>query len=56
MVELIDYILGLLIAERSAVFFRDQDISPQQQNELGKSYGDINIHVSVELDQNTRAI
>jgi len=39
--------LGLLIAERSVVFFRDQDISPQQQKELGKWYGEIEIHPQV---------
>ena len=38
--------LGLLIAERSVVFFRDQDISPQQQKELGEWYGEVEIHVS----------
>lgn len=38
--------LGLLIAERSVVFFRDQDISPQQQKELGEWYGEIEVHVS----------
>lgn len=37
--------LGLLIAERSVVFFRDQDISPQQQRELGEWYGEIEVHV-----------
>jgi len=37
--------LGLLIAERSVVFFRDQDLSPQQQKELGQWYGEIEIHV-----------
>ena len=37
--------LGLLIAERSVVFFRDQDISPQQQKDLGEWYGEIEIHV-----------
>lgn len=37
--------LGLLIAERSVVFFRNQDISPQQQKELGEWYGEIEIHV-----------
>lgn len=41
--------LGLLIAERSVVFFRDQDISPQQQKELGEWYGEIEIHVSRRL-------
>lgn len=39
--------LALLIAERSIVFFRDQDISPQQQKELGEHYGKIEVHVSV---------
>ena len=37
--------LGLLIAERSVVFFRDQDISPQQQKTLGEWYGEIEVHV-----------
>ena len=41
--------LGLLIAERSVVFFRDQDISPQQQKALGEWYGEIEIHVSSPL-------
>jgi hypothetical protein len=39
--------LGLLIAERSVVFFRDQDITPQQQLALGKHFGEIEVHVSV---------
>ena len=39
--------LGLLIAERSVVFFRDQDISPQQQKDLGEWYGEIEIHVRI---------
>lgn len=37
--------LGLLIAERSVVFFRDQDISPQQQKSLGEYFGEIEVHV-----------
>ena len=37
--------LGLLIAERSVVFFRDQDLSPQQQKKLGEYYGEIEVHV-----------
>ncbi|KAL5046174.1 hypothetical protein BDW71DRAFT_197650 [Aspergillus fruticulosus] len=37
-------ILGLLIAERSVVFFRDQDISPQEQKKLGEWYGKIEVH------------
>lgn len=48
--------LGLLIAERSVVFFRDQDISPQQQLELGKWYGEIEIHVSVSKDSNEKPL
>lgn len=39
--------LGLLIAERSVVFFRDQDLSPQQQLKLGEWYGEIEVHVGV---------
>lgn len=39
--------LALLIAERSVVFFRDQDISPQQQKELGEYYGEIEVHPQV---------
>lgn len=39
--------LGLLIAERSVVFFRDQDITPQQQKELGEYFGAIEIHPQV---------
>jgi hypothetical protein len=42
--------LGLLIAERSVVFFRDQDISPQQQKELGEWYGEIEIHVRLSME------
>jgi hypothetical protein len=38
--------LGLLIAERSVVFFRDQDLSPQQQKELGEYFGEVEVHVS----------
>ena len=37
--------LGLLIAERSVVFFRDQDITPKQQKELGEWFGEIEVHV-----------
>jgi len=37
--------LALLIAERSVVFFRDQDISPQEQKKLGEHFGEIEIHV-----------
>ena len=38
--------LALLIAERSVVFFRDQDLSPQQQKELGEHFGEVEVHVS----------
>lgn len=37
--------LALLIAERSVVFFRDQDLSPQQQLELGEWLGEVEVHV-----------
>ncbi|KAK3350101.1 hypothetical protein B0T25DRAFT_549799 [Lasiosphaeria hispida] len=36
--------LALLIAERSVVFFRNQDITPQQQLELGKWFGEPEVH------------
>ncbi|KAI0392648.1 alpha-ketoglutarate-dependent sulfonate dioxygenase [Xylariaceae sp. FL0594] len=39
--------LALLIAERSVVFFRNQDISPQQQLDLGKYYGVPEVHPQV---------
>ena len=39
--------LALLIAERSVVFFRDQDISPQEQKRLGEHYGKIEVHPQV---------
>jgi len=39
--------LALLIAERSVVFFRDQDLSPQQQLELGAYYGEVEVHPQV---------
>ncbi|KAH6672441.1 putative alpha-ketoglutarate-dependent sulfonate dioxygenase [Halenospora varia] len=39
--------LALLIAERSVVFFRDQDISPQQQKSLGEYYGEVEVHPQV---------
>jgi hypothetical protein len=38
--------LALLIAERSVVFFRDQDISPQEQRKLGEWFGEVEVHVS----------
>ena len=39
--------LALLIAERSVVFFRDQDLSPQEQKSLGEYYGKVEIHPQV---------
>lgn len=39
--------LALLVAERSVVFFRDQDLSPQQQLDLGKHFGEIEVHPQV---------
>ncbi|KAK6076581.1 TfdA family taurine catabolism dioxygenase [Seiridium cupressi] len=39
--------LALLIAERSVVFFRNQDLSPQKQLELGKYYGEVEVHPQV---------
>jgi len=40
--------LALLIAERSVVFFRDQDITPQEQKKLGEHFGEIEVHVSFD--------
>lgn len=39
--------LALLIAERVVVFFRDQDLSPQKQLELGKYWGQVEVHAQV---------
>ncbi|KAE8441321.1 hypothetical protein EG329_005516 [Mollisiaceae sp. DMI_Dod_QoI] len=39
--------LALLIAERSVVFFRDQDLSPQEQKKLGEHFGEVEIHPQV---------
>ncbi|OBT63473.1 hypothetical protein VE03_08095 [Pseudogymnoascus sp. 23342-1-I1] len=39
--------LALLIAERSVVFFRDQDITPQEQKKLGEHFGEVEIHPQV---------
>ncbi|KAF2764514.1 Clavaminate synthase-like protein [Teratosphaeria nubilosa] len=36
--------LARLIAERSVVFFRDQDLSPQKQLELGRYFGEVETH------------
>lgn len=44
--------LALLVAERSVVFLRDQDLSPQQQKSLGEHFGEVEIHVgSLHLSQ-----
>ncbi|KAF8859143.1 TauD-domain-containing protein [Acephala macrosclerotiorum] len=39
--------LALLIAERSVVFFRDQDLTPQDQKKLGEHFGEVEIHPQV---------
>jgi len=39
--------LARLVAERSVVFFRDQDITPQQQKALGEWFGEIEVHPQV---------
>lgn len=39
--------LALLIAERVVVFFRDQDLSPQKQLEIGKFFGEPEVHNQV---------
>lgn len=39
--------LALLIAERSVVFFRDQDLTPQEQKKLGEHFGEVEVHVSI---------
>ncbi|RLV84735.1 hypothetical protein JA9_000608 [Meyerozyma sp. JA9] len=39
--------LALLIAERVVVFFRDQDLSPQKQLEIGKYFGQVEVHPQV---------
>lgn len=38
--------LALLISERSVVFFRNQDLSPQKQQDLGAYLGEVEVHVS----------
>jgi alpha-ketoglutarate-dependent taurine dioxygenase len=39
--------LALLIAERVVVFFRDQDLSPNKQLELGHYWGQVEVHPQV---------
>ena len=41
--------LALLIAERSVVFFRDQDISPQEQAALAEYFGELEVHVGYSM-------
>jgi hypothetical protein len=36
--------LALLVAERGVVFFRDQELDPKEQLELGQYYGEIEAH------------
>ncbi|KAJ7062055.1 hypothetical protein C8F01DRAFT_1284094 [Mycena amicta] len=43
--------LALLVAERSVVFFRDQDLSPQAQRELGVYLGDGEIEIHPQVPQ-----
>ncbi|KAJ7471176.1 hypothetical protein B0H11DRAFT_2433749, partial [Mycena galericulata] len=43
--------LALLVAERSVVFFRDQDLSPQAQKELGVYLGDGEIEIHPQVPQ-----
>lgn len=43
--------LALLVAERSVVFFRDQDLSPQKQRELGVYLGDGEIEIHPQVAQ-----
>ncbi|KAK4704135.1 sulfonate dioxygenase, partial [Phenoliferia sp. Uapishka_3] len=38
--------LALLIAERTVVFFRDQDLTPQAQRDLGAYFGEVEVHPS----------
>ena len=46
--------LALLIAERVVVFFRDQDLSPQKQLELGKYWGQVEVHAQVPRVPDTK--
>lgn len=39
--------LALLIAERTVVFFRDQDLSPRKQREIGDYFGKVEVHPKV---------
>ncbi|TPX59733.1 hypothetical protein PhCBS80983_g02316 [Powellomyces hirtus] len=36
--------LALFVSERGVVFFRDQDITLEQQQELGRSWGPLHVH------------
>lgn len=48
--------LALLVAERSVVFFRDQDLSPGQQKALGEHFGEVEVHVRHPCPMYTRDI
>ena len=39
--------LGLLIAERSVVFLRDQKLAPQDQRRIGEHFGEVEVHPQV---------
>ena len=43
--------LALLVAERTVVFLRDQEITPQQQRELGLYLGDGEIEIHPQAPQ-----
>lgn len=43
--------LALLIAERVVVFFKNQDLSPQKQLELGHYWGQVEVHAQVPVFQ-----
>lgn len=45
--------LALLIAERVVVFFKNQDLSPQKQLELGKYWGQVEVHPQIPRVPNT---
>lgn len=45
--------LALLIAERSVVFFRNQDLTPQKQQDLGAYFGEVEVHVRFKAMDDT---
>lgn len=46
--------LALLVAERVVVFFRDQDLSPQKQLELGHYWGQVEVHAQAPRVPDTK--